>query len=558
MNRLLLPCLLLSLPLRADYFLDSVAGDDSNTGTNYWSAWKTVAQFNSSVGANCSNTTIWTACGSVFQHELRIGNGNTIDAYPESGPRPVFDGSDAVMNWVPVEAFSNVYAVSNFVITGGGVPSTIPVIEDGTIMIAADSLASCNSTDGSFYSVDTPAQGSTNDVFMNPSGLLPPVANGKTYQVASRNYAIVGGDNNTIRNVVCQNVMGNNGSVYVGKNSKMEEVLLVNGTYHHVLIESGHLKRVMAWKASHSTGQSIPFVAYSQTDGLSVKFTKCDAVGTSPSQLLADGFYGHTANIAVNPGYAYAKFEDCTVTYAGGFGAIAINTNGFMVLNRCKAIATSTRGFSLYGGTNVLLDCEFQNSPLVPFISSGSPVSVHGGLGSKTFISGLKCVTSGSTPYNIRIMSAGGWLSVADSIIGYGNTIGIESVALNTTLAVSNCIVGSGVPYKFTFQVPAFTANSNCYTYTATPIGFYCGSSAVLSWTQFLGVVGPHESASVTNDARWIGWPINGSYAYDYRSPIATNRAGPGWGPSTRQSTNPLLLEIDPYLPPNLATGVKP
>lgn len=558
----LLSCLLfLSLPCRADYFLDSVAGNDSNTGTNYWSAWKTVAKFTSAVGVNCSNATIWAACGSVFQHELRIGNGNTIDAYPESGPRPVFDGSEAVTNWGPVCAvFTNVYSVSNFVVTGGSTPSTIPVIEDGTIMISVDSLVACDATDGSFFSTDTPLAGSANVVFINPSGVLPPASNGKTYKVAKRNYAIVGGDNNTIKNVVCQNAMGNNGSVYLGKNSKMEEVLLLNGTYHHVLIESGHLKRVLTWKASHRTGQSIPFVAYSQTDGLSVKFTKCEAVGISPSRLLSDGFYGHTAGLAPDPGYAYAKFEDCTVTYAGGFGSIAIKTNGIHVLNRCKTIGTSVRGFVTYSGINYILDCEFLTLPGVGFVSSGIPVQIAGGAGARTYISGLKCsMSDASGPFNIRITANNAWLSVVDSVIGYGNTIGFSGTAItNLTLSVSNCVIGSGQAYGFTGSVPIFTGDSNSYTFSPLQMNVYWGNNTQLSWGQFKSLVAPYESNSTTNDARWIGWPVNGNYTYDYRSPIVTNRAGPGWRPSAHQSVNPLLQDIDPWLPPNLATGVKP
>lgn len=556
---LLLLCLLsLSLPAKADYFLDSVAGNDSNTGTSYWSPWKTVAKFTSVAGVTCSNTVITVQGGSYFREQLSmLGRGNTISV--NGGPRPVFDASEIVTNWVQVcSIITNTWACSNFVATGGGDKTTIPVIEDGTIMIAVTSLLICEATPGSFFSPVSPVPGSTNTIFIHPSSSTSPV--GRRYEVAKRNYGIVAGDDCRIELVVIRNQMHNNGSLEIGKRCDVRNVLLENGTVHHMLFQSGRLENVVASKASHWQGQTIPFVAYSQTDGLSVEIISCKAFGISPSRQISMGFYGHTANVSPDPGYAYVKLEDCEVTFAGGFGNISPQTNAFSLLNRCKAIGVSSQGFVTYGGHNVLMDCEFRTLPDVRFSPSGIPVTIAGGAGARTYISGLKCtVPDTMSPFNIRVTANNAWLSVVDSIIGYGNTIGISSSAVtNLTLSVSNCVIGSGQAYGFTGSVPNFAGDSNCYTFYPLQMNAHWGSEALVNWGQFKALVAPYEANSTTNDARWIGWPVNGEYAYDYRSPIVTNRAGPSWRPSARQSVHPLLQDIDPWLPPNLATGAKP
>jgi hypothetical protein len=76
------------------YYVDSISGNDFNTGLNISSPWQTLAKVNSAPVA--SGSTVYLKRGSVWYEQLTIPNSSiTIDAYG-SGARPKIDGSREV------------------------------------------------------------------------------------------------------------------------------------------------------------------------------------------------------------------------------------------------------------------------------------------------------------------------------------------------------------------------------------------------------------------------------------------------------------------------------
>jgi hypothetical protein len=76
------------------YYVDSISGNDFNTGLDISSPWQTLAKVNSAPVA--SGSTVYLKRGSVWYEQLTIPNSSiTIDAYG-SGARPKIDGSREV------------------------------------------------------------------------------------------------------------------------------------------------------------------------------------------------------------------------------------------------------------------------------------------------------------------------------------------------------------------------------------------------------------------------------------------------------------------------------
>lgn len=88
----------------ATYYIDSIAGSDSNNGTTTGTPWKTIAKVNSSMGSFHALDSVLFKRGSVFTQELVVNTGGTtagqvtFGAYG-SGPQPLFTGFTTVSSW---------------------------------------------------------------------------------------------------------------------------------------------------------------------------------------------------------------------------------------------------------------------------------------------------------------------------------------------------------------------------------------------------------------------------------------------------------------------------
>gem|GEM_PF-1249474 len=110
------------------YYVDSVDGSDSNTGTSTGQAWKTIAKVNSS--AFLLNDRILFKRGGVWREQLNIPSSGivnfpiTFDAYG-TGSSPVISGADVVTGW-------SQYSGNIYVADVGVFATSTQVYVDGT------------------------------------------------------------------------------------------------------------------------------------------------------------------------------------------------------------------------------------------------------------------------------------------------------------------------------------------------------------------------------------------------------------------------------------------
>jgi hypothetical protein len=89
------------------YYVDSSAGDDSNSGHSPSSAWRTIGRVNSI--ALAPGDTVYFRRGGIWRETLEPRNGGapgrpvTFTAYG-SGPEPIISGSDIVKGWSSTNA----------------------------------------------------------------------------------------------------------------------------------------------------------------------------------------------------------------------------------------------------------------------------------------------------------------------------------------------------------------------------------------------------------------------------------------------------------------------
>lgn len=90
-------CLMSPAAWCANYFVDSVAGNDGNSGLAESAAWKSIAKVNGS--GFPFGSTVYLKRGSVWREQLTVpSSGLTIDAYG-AGALPTLDSSTPVTGW---------------------------------------------------------------------------------------------------------------------------------------------------------------------------------------------------------------------------------------------------------------------------------------------------------------------------------------------------------------------------------------------------------------------------------------------------------------------------
>lgn len=513
-------------PFLLSYYVDSVNGSDAKDGLTPQSAWQTLGRLSNTL----NSADIRLARGSHWREQLTLGTNCTVSAYG-SGPRPILDASDVKTGWTLAGAFTNVYAVSNVVVTGGGSERRISVIEDGDILTIAANLASCETNAGTYYAALDPVAGSTNSVFVHPT-------DGSTnhlFEVAVRELGLQAGNNCTVRSIHTRNNMTPGGSIVLGEDCYAQDVFAENGTKHNFFIASGVVEDCEAGKQSFDSSATL-FVAYSVVDGRSVVFRRCRAWGKPNKPAVATAYYGHTGG-AVGA-YTNVLFEDCAADYTLGFGGVAVLTNGVQVFNRCSTYGATSSGWTAYGGTNIYLDCTFLNSTTPAFGSSGSDNYV--------LISGCKV---GGTDYGVRINQNRSHVYIHDSFLS-GR---IDTTAgTNSTYIVSNTVIHASLPINLTAG-NTVSGNSNCYPAFGQAV---VNGVTYPTWGEYQAALSPTDANSLTNNLKLIGNTSNGDFRYGYDSPAVTNLAGPGW----RMSYSPALVpdSVSRSIPVRLASGRDP
>lgn len=534
------------------YYVDSVYGLNTRSGTNEANAWQTniFQKLTNALGTiTINNVDLRLARGSVWREELILNSNCTVSAYG-SGPPPIINGADIVTNWFKVGSFTNSWAVTNFTITGGGSATWMNVIEDGRQLYYSNTVVSVDATPGTYTVIggaDSPTSGSaTQIVIIHPRGNTAPTNDNKVYEITKRNIAFYAGNDLKLNDLTVLNAMQNNGSFESHLRGDVTGLTALNGGKHNALFESGIVRKSKFGYQEYNQQSASLAVTFSVTDGLKMRYEDCEFFGYPDNPALASGVIGHTTG----PGYAQVDTIRCAFEWINAVNASGISTNGVENWVECKAYGLlSGSGWSGYGGTNNFIDCEFIISALNPPNPSGRVIDIAGSR-SKVWISGLK---SAGTPYAVFVQAGitNVDINIHRSVVrGAGSAILVNGT--NCTVTATHNIFSYGSPYNM------INNNTVSASYSNVMDGF--GSATIAgvtysTWGAYQAALPLLDLGSLTNAMQWIANPDLGVFNYADESPAVDLAAGPGWVASPLPVAY-VLKDEHGATPERLATGL--
>jgi hypothetical protein len=327
---------------RANWYIDSVSGDDGNAGTQaapFATISKALEQTLS------QGDVIWLKRGSVWREALTLPTGVSAIAYG-TGERPILACDDAAANvdFSATAGQENVYQISWVLdlpppYSGGCFHG---VWEDDTRLAMVGSLALCQSTPGSYFS-QYPMVDQTSTIYVHASDSSNVTTNGKLYEIGSRGQGVVGGARSSIigihtrRNVSPWSLV----SYFYARDCLAED-----GGYHNAWV-TGWAEDVAAWKCLPSTGygdrtmfisQFAPIDDVDNTTG--VVYVRCTAVALAGEAPI--GFYAHNDGVNKFPRILYDSCE------ASGCSPVAF---GGSDVTRCVNLNCVVDGSAIVFGT---------------------------------------------------------------------------------------------------------------------------------------------------------------------------------------------------------------
>jgi hypothetical protein len=274
---------------RLKWYVDSVHGNDGNTGTGPGSALRTIAALQAKIQAGDH---VGLARGSVWREQLEIGaDGVTVTAYG-SGAKPLLDCSDltGAAEWSKTSGYTNVYQAS-VAVEGSGWMS---VWEDDVRFLRTASLAELDTTAGRYFPSADPSGAGTVTLYVHASDSSNPAANAKRYEYSRRCYGLYTGHSHcTIEGLHTRRNLCNNGSLEVGRYCTLKDCLASEGTKHNLLVHGGCALVNVEAANSYYAGQSKVLMVWNQDSpqGEDVVFVNC--YGHDEFEGDAAAFYGH-------------------------------------------------------------------------------------------------------------------------------------------------------------------------------------------------------------------------------------------------------------------------
>lgn len=347
-------------PPSNDWFVDSVAGSDANSGTTSASPFATLAAVSTAIGANPTKTSVALKRGSLFRESLPTSVTICVDY--GTGNLPIVDGSNIITAWTVNGTQAAVWE-KTLTTDVGGRPR---IFEDGILMPWVADLATCATTAGSRVLLN---DGGTVTLQMHPTGGGNPNSNGKTYEATVRSSPIAMGDNCTIKGVHARRAISNNGALQVGLNAVVERCLAVDGSKHNMLVGSGSITDSMAVRADAftPTEPSQTFIVGFTNDsaGKSITLSRCGTSADAGGTRIGVSFFSHD-----NSSHTYDSFSgeqlwsvDVSSTYSAAANAVSIQ--GLFVDNAVSPVGgcfTSQATFDYVQAHNTGVNSETGNS----------------------------------------------------------------------------------------------------------------------------------------------------------------------------------------------------
>ena len=331
--------------VKVRWYVDSVNGDDANTGRSPANALKTIAAL--ATKPIKTNQTIYLARGSLWREYLDLSSTGlnvaaNVRAYG-TGDRPVLAGDDVASN----AAFSktggrtNVYQIAW---STDGVAGTVRhcVWENGTRLKRVADVATVDSTPGSFYAPDPTAGPDT--IYIHPVGSTDPTSNGKTYELSKRVSAlranIYGGSLYSIEG-------RRTTSTPVFSYTYGEDIVGREGKWHNIWFE-GTCRNCQAIEAEPPPGYGggTLFISFPSTVGGASRPAICDGCSVVDSGGPVTGLLGFYAHTDGGSNYSAIVYRNCTVdgtqTAFGVANTAKILIDGAIVKNATAGVSIAS------------------------------------------------------------------------------------------------------------------------------------------------------------------------------------------------------------------------
>jgi len=304
------------------YYVDSVAGSNSNTGTLEAKPLKDLT----SLPTLAAGTTVYLKAGSLWRQSLAPTNDNTrIIAYG-AGAAPIIDGSDAVTasEWAPTSGQAGVYEITRTALSTPSGQHASVFTSTGLAGVRAASLAACQSTPGSFFDAFTTGNaGDSYKIHLHPAGSTDPRLNGVQYFVNAARLYCVSAPNATVVGVSTRRQLHHDGSLRLTGVSSATSVVASEGQIHDIYWEGGLVENAQANNAE--AGYS--FVLNYQGTGTVGELKNSSA--THATGASGPGFFIH--------GNSSSRTEVHNLTIDGfENGVVCYDIRGKMIFNGIK------------------------------------------------------------------------------------------------------------------------------------------------------------------------------------------------------------------------------
>lgn len=298
-----------------DWFVDSVNGDDANSGKTAGNAFQTIAALESA-GISAGDK-IGLAAGSIFYEQLDISVSNvSVESY-NSGDRPFIDCSDQITNgdFAKTGGQTNVYEAS---ITPAweGATEEFRVWEDDVHLEYVADVATCDSTPGSYTQSGTSG---TITVYVHASDSSSVITNGKTYAGSVRFTGIdANGNAITVKDIRLRRALGFGGMILPGPGSLIENCRFEAGASHLMVVDGPvTVSDCEFYDAYKPSGDTI-MLTYNQNspDPDVAHITIIGCTFEMPDDTVSwwntvSGIHGH---VSVGGEFGTVHIEDCVFT----------------------------------------------------------------------------------------------------------------------------------------------------------------------------------------------------------------------------------------------------
>lgn len=289
-----------------DWYVDSAAGNDANSGAHSYAAFATLAAV--MAVAQAGDRIGWKK-GSLWR-EMFVPPANNIvvEAYGAIGAKPIAAADDVIANasFTKTAGRTNVYQAT-VPIDYADTTIYVNAFENDAFLTRAADLATCDSTPGTYF----PSAENTSPItlYIHPAGSGNPITNGKTYEYTRRWAGVHAYERSgcTFTGIRTRRNLMRNGSLVLGVNNAATDCDAWEGNYHNVFARAGcSMTRVHAYD-SHMPGFiATLFVHFEDGVAGDVSYDQCVAEMPVYNDSVW-GFFGH----AVNATWGDVLYTEC-------------------------------------------------------------------------------------------------------------------------------------------------------------------------------------------------------------------------------------------------------